>query len=697
MTSTAEAFKNQGNAHKAAGELDKALESYRRALELDPDYGPAIYNLGVVLQELGRFGEAEPFFRRCRSLDPGDRDAVYRLGLVVAEQRRYAEAAEAFRDALGLDPQNPALWLFLAKAQKELHQYEEAVESAARALAIQPGFAEAQNLLGMLFQDVGRLDEAIERYRAAVATAPDNAAYVNNLGCALGRAGALDEAVAQLQRALDLQPKDAQTHANVGNLYAIKGRRDLAVRSFEAGHALSPHDPGLTADLLFEMQHLCDWSRLSELCDLQRHNVFERPEQPVSPFTMLSIPSTRREQLECARNYARKIARLVAGERERLRFAFERGPRKKLRVGYLSADLHDHATAHLTAQLFELHDRSRFEVLAYSFGPDDASPMRARLRGAFDRFVEIARLSHAEAARAIHADRIDILVDLKGYTAHARTEILALRPAPIQVNYLGYPATMGADFIDYLVGDRIVTPPEHAADYTEKLVRVSGCYQVNDRKRAIGERPSRRELGLPDHRTVFFCFNQSYKILPDTFASWMRILAAAPDSVLWLLEWNPQAAGNLRREAARRGVDPARLIFAPLLPHRGHLARIGAADLLLDTLPYNAHTVASDALWCGLPVLTCPGDTFPSRVAASQLTSAGMPELIARSIAEYEAIAVRLAHNAAELAALRERLARNRTSCALFDTPAFVRDLEAAFVQMWETYAAGGPPAAIDL
>jgi predicted O-linked N-acetylglucosamine transferase (SPINDLY family) len=424
--------------------------------------------------------------------------------------------------------------------------------------------------------------------------------------------------------------------------------------------------------------------------------MLEKPEHPVGPFGLLSIPSSRAEQLQCARNQARRFARLAAADRGRLGFKFSRARKARLRIGYLSSDLQAHATAYLMAELFELHDRGRFEVIAYSYAPDDGSAMRARLLRAFDRFADIAALSHADAARAIHGDGVDILVDLKGYTANARTEILALRPAPIQVSFVGYPGTMG-DFADYLVGDRVVTPPAHAAGYSEKIVRLPGCYLPNDRKRAVGETPSRRDLGLPVGAGVFFCFNQPYKILPDTFSAWMRILDAAPRSVLWLLDWNPEATRNLQREAASRGVDPARLIFAPLLAQREHLGRTAAADLLLDTLPYNAHTVASDALWCGVPVLTCPGETFASRVAASQLTAAGMPEMIMPSMAEYEARAVRLAREPAELAALRRKLAHQRDGCALFDTPAFVRSLERGFTRMWDDYAAGRPLSDIDL
>ena len=693
----AEALKNEGNALRAAGDLVGAAQRYRRAVSLDPAYGPALYNLAVLLQDERRFAEAAELFRRCIALDPRDRDALFRLGLSLAALGSHADALEAYRSALSVDPGNPLLWLEAGRVHRALGRRSEARDCLRRAVEHAPRHAETHNLLGRVCEEGGDLDEAVRHYAQASILQPGDAAYLNNLGCALALAGSLEAAAAKLREAVALDPGNGDGYRNLAEVCSALGRREEALAAYQAAYALQPEDAAVAAGLLSALQFVCDWSRLDELCAVRRRAVRDPGAAHIDPFGLLSIPVTRSEQLQGARAYAARLSGALAVEREGLGFRIARTPRKKLRIGYLSADFHAHATAHLTAELFELHDRARFEIHAYSHGPDDGSPMRKRLVDAFARFTDIARLSHAEAARAIFRDGIDILVDLKGYTAHARTQIVALRPAPIQVNYLGYPGSMGADFIDYIIGDRVVTPAEHAADYSEKIVRVSGCYQVNDRKRVVGAVPPRERLGLPAGAMVFFCFNQSYKILPEAFESWMRLLSGAPESVLWLLDWNASATANLRREAAARGVDPARLVFAPLLPQAGHLARIGAADLLLDTLPYNAHTVASDALWCGVPVLTLPGETFASRVAASQLTAARMPELIARSRAEYEAIALRLAANGAERAALRERLAQAKHACALFDAPAFTRDLEAAYERMWERHAAGRPPADIDL
>jgi protein O-GlcNAc transferase len=582
----------------------------------------------------------------------------------------------------------------------ETDRFDEAETCFRRVVAIEPSDADALFHLGALLHGRMRLEEAALTFRRALQHDPDNPHLwmrLGDVGIARLTNGSLREAAECFRKALELQPGLANAHFTLGHVHHFEGRLDEAVRSYQAALKLEPETVAFGASLLTEMQQLCDWSRLGELCESQRRSAVEHPEQPVQPFGLLSIPSTPMEQLACAQNFARSLAGSVASDRKRLAFGFDRAPQKRRRVGYLSADFHAHATAYLAAELFELHDRSRFEVFAYSYGPDERSPIRARMQRSFDRFVDVGSLSHAEAAAAIHADGVEILVDLKGYTIHARPEIMALRPAPLQVNYLGYPGTMGADFIDYLVGDRFISAVERAGDYSEKLVLMPDSYQVNDRRRPIAERPSRQALGLPENGFVFCCFNQTYKILPDIFAVWMRMLGAVPGSVLWLLELNPWAAQNLRREASARGVDPSRLVFAPLLPLSEHLGRLSAADLFLDTLPVNAHTTASDALWAGLPLLTCAGETFASRVAGSLLAAVGVPELITRSLAEYEALGLRLVRAPGELAALRRRLSRNRDTAPLFDTPRLVHHLETAYETMWRIHRSGGAPRLIEI
>jgi predicted O-linked N-acetylglucosamine transferase (SPINDLY family) len=690
-----ELFKNLGNACRAAGDLEKAVDCYRRALEIDPAYLPARYNLGLVLHQIGRLDEAEECFRRLAAVDPGDKDALVHLGSILCKQSRFEEGAETLRKALHLAPDDANLWIILANACQQLGDTRQAVEAYGRALELEPDSVDAAIELAGVLLNEGDVDQAIERYRAAIRVRPDFAASHNALGCALAQLGRVGEADESLRMAVGLQPDHADAHHNLGNLRRMLGARLEALRCFEEASRLRPGDPTILEAVLCEKQAMCDWEGFEELSGMRRRGVFERSVRPVNPFSLLTIPSTRAEQLQCARNFAQEQVRAVA--RTRLPFKFDCRRGGKLRIGYLSADFHAHATAYLMAELFELHDRRRFEIMAYSFGPDDGSAMRARLKRAFDRFSDIGPMSHAAAASAIHAAGTDILIDLKGYTENARTGIAALRPAPVLVSYLGYPGTMGAEFIDYLIADRFIVPAAHAADYSEKLVLLPGSYQVNDRQRPVAPTPPRRELSLPEEGFVFCCFNSAYKILPETFSVWMRLLQGAAGSVLWLLESNPWVGQNLRREAQLRGVDPQRLVFAPTLAPDRHLGRVAAADLFLDTLPCNAHTSASDALWTGLPVLTAPGETFASRVAGSLLAAVGMPELIAGSMAEYEALALKLAREPGRLAALRAKLARNRDKAPLFDTPCFARGLESAYEIMWQHYLSGGGPRAIEL
>ena len=506
-----------------------------------------------MLQKLFRFADAAAAYRGALETRPDDPFLWMLLGIASREGGTEPEGSvRALRRSIELKPDFAEGHYQLALACKRQGRTDEAVESYRKALALDDRISGAHNDLADILQVEGRLDEAVSHYRHAIRSSPDYAAAYSSLACALVRQNRLDDAAALFSKALQLQPDLADAHLNLGSLHSLRGARDRALKCYQSALDLRPGDAAARECLLREKQHLCDWPGLEELISAQRRSLAQAAEQPISPFSLLSIPTTRAEQLLCARRFAERQLLAVARDRERLAFRFERAARERLRIGYLSADLHEHATAHWTAELFELHERSRFEIVAYSYGPDDASPMRARLKHAFERFVDISSLSHADAAAAIHRDRVDILVDLKGYTTHSRPGIAALRPAPVQVSFVGYPGTMGAPFIDYLVADHFVTPPEHAAQYSERLVRLPGSYQVNDRKRVVGATPPRRELGLPEEGVVFCCFNQTYKILPGTFAVWTRLLAALPGSVLWLLESNPWAAANLRREADRK-------------------------------------------------------------------------------------------------------------------------------------------------
>ena len=442
-------------------------------------------------------------------------------------------------------------------------------------------------------------------------------------------------------------------------------------------------------------RNMCEWERLEEWRGKVRDSLSRSEAGKVSPFHLLSLPGmSATEQRACAELWMKARIEASRAERDNLAFTFRSAAGPKIRLGYLSRDFHEHATSHLLVELFESHDRERFEVFAYSYGPDDGKGMRERLLKNFDRFIDIQTLSTAEAAGAIYRDSVDILIDLKGYTQATRTEILTFRPAPIQVNYLGYPGTLGGDFCDYIVTDRFLTPPGSEADYSEAFAYLPDSYQPHGRRGPIGTLPTRAEAGLAEGSFVFCCFNQAYKITPEIFGLWCELLAKVPGSVLWLLG-NPKAEGNLRNAAYQRGISPDRLIFAKDQPQIEHLGRLGLADLMLDTLPYNAHTTASDALWAGVPIVTCAGDTFASRVAGSLLGAIGLPELITADLEGYYELALELAKDPEHLSRIRNKLAENRLTTPLFDIGTYTRHLEALYETMWRRHLDGEVPMAI--
>jgi protein O-GlcNAc transferase len=710
-----------GNALKARGHFEDALAAYRRALELKPDLAEACNNLGVVLQRQGKFAQALDAYDRAIKLRPGDFEIAYNRAVALQQQGRLEEAGAAYRDLIRQSPSS-LVYLNLGSVEQDLGRLDAALAAFDQAIALdrsfapahfnrgvilqlqgrldegvaaygaamnlRPGYVEAATNAAIVLQELGRLDDAVQGFELAAALNPDAAEPYNNLGIALLARGQPAEAVTAFQRALALKPDYAQAFYNMGNAWRELGKPEGAIAAYGQALRLRPDDADAFAQLAYQRRRACDWT--NDTADQQKLLDLVRGGARVPPFFLLATAAGPAGQLACARRWVEPFGRVAPP-------AYMPSPARqddRIRLGYLSADFHQHATAYLTAELFERHDRARFEVVAYSYGPDDGSPMRRRLERAFDRFVDIRPLSHAQAAQRIHADGIDILIDLKGHTLGARTAIMAARPAPVQVNYLGYPGTMGADFIDYIVVDPTVVPPDQQPYFSEKLVTLPGCYQPNDSRRDTAAVPSRRDCGLPPEGFVFCCFNGSWKITPAFFAIWTRLLRAVPGSVLWLLDSNPLARRNLRREAEARGVDPQRLVFAPIAPIAEHLARHRHADLFLDTLPCNAHTTASDALWAGLPVLTCAGETFAGRVAASLLAAVGLPELIVPSLEAYERLALDLARTPQRLRVLRARLETGRPAAALFDTSGYARNIEAAYARMWETWRNGEHPAA---
>ena len=605
------------------------------------------------------------------------------LGAACLRIEDFPRAERAFRQALAIDADQPSLHANLGTALQSQGRFDEAVAACRRAVALAPDYVEGHYNLGNALRSQRDMAGAIAAYERALALKPDHAEAINNMGRALQGEGRLDEAIAAYDRALSVRPAFFDALLNLGTALIELANYPAAVEAFRLALAVRPDDAAARAQKLHAQAQICDFAAFTEFVETPENDA------PLPPFPLLAFTDDPARQRRHAHNWAKSWQAHAAPLPAQPAGA-------RIRIGYFSADFHDHATLHLMAGLFRAHDRTRFEVIAYSYGPDRRDAMRTALIAHVDRFVDLRATPDADVVARARADGLDIAVDLKGYTQHSRSPLFAQRLAPVQINYLGYPGTMGTDLFDYIVADPVLIPEAEHEHYAEKVLALPGSYQPNDDRRPIAPTaPPRIALGLPEAGFVFCCFNQAYKIDPRIFAIWMRLLGAVEGSVLWLLRSNRWAEANLRREAAARGVAPERLIFAERLGNAEHLARLRHGDLFLDTFAFNAHTTAADALWAGLPVLTKAGRQFAARVGASLLTAIGLPELITADEVAYEARALELARDPAALAALRARLAAHRSTRPLFDTAAYTRHLEAGYAAVHQRRVAGLAPAAI--
>ena len=676
-----------GIVHHQRGEYQDAARRIEAALAINPNSAAASNNHGAVLKELGRLAEAIESYDRAIALKPDYAEAFNNRGLALVALKRFAEALASCDRAAALRADFSEAFNNRGMTLAELGRRGEAVQSYDRAIELKPDFAEAHNNRAAALNGLQRFAEARADCETAIALKPDFAEAFYNRGNALHALRQFAAAVADYDRAIALKPAYAEALANRGTALVELRQPELALASYTKAVSLKPDLDYLKGDRLHVKMHLCDWADFDADCaDLEA--ALANGMNTASPFPLLATAARAETQLGCARRF---IATRHPGVEPRWRG--ERYVHERIRIAYVSADFRDHPVSSLAAGLFETHDRSRFETYGLSFGPDDPTEMRSRLKAAFDRFVDVQDRSDLAAANILRELEVDIAIDLMGLTANSRPGIFAARPSPVQINYLGYAGTTGADYIDYLIADRSAIPPDQRGCFSEKVVYLPDSFQPNDAKRRISERtPSRAEAGLPDHGFVFCCFNNAFKITPDLFDIWMRLLGATEGSVLWLSAGG-SARDNLRREAQRRGVSPDRLVFASKTPlMEDHLARYRLADMFLDTLHFNAHTTASDALWAGLPVLTCAGATYAARVAGSLLHAVGLPELITCSLDAYEALALKLAREPALLASFRHRLARHRDTFPLFDTVRITRHLESAYASMWERQQRGEPP-----
>ncbi|MBF0179230.1 MAG: tetratricopeptide repeat protein [Magnetococcales bacterium] len=670
--------------HQAGGARE-ARGWYEEILALDAGHADALHLLGMALHQAGEHVAAVEWIRRAIAVD--GRQGVYHanLGVVMMALGRLEEAAGCYARAAGCEPGNAEYAFGLGVVCKERNRLEEAEAAYRRALALRPGHAEASNNLGVILADLGRIEEAEALWRHAANMKPAYAEPYHNIGNLLRSQGRAAEAEASYRKALELQPAYVDGHLDLGKALFAQKRTEEAATCFRQALALRPGCVEAMGYLAHLMAMACDWRDLPEMHDRLMEGL--RCGQPgdVVPFLLLSVPSTPLEQLACATAHAVRrypVVRSVAG--------YDPSP-ERLRVGYLSGDFREHPVAVLVAALFERHDRARFEIIAYAHGPEDAGETRRRIRAGCDRFVDLDGIADAQASRRIAADGVHLLVDLQGFTSGARPGILAHAPAPVRVGWLGYPGTLGrAGLLDYLIGDPVVTPPEHASHFGEHLALLPHCYLPGDNPGLIDSPLERRAAGVPEEGFLFCSFNATWKFNPASFAVWCRVLREVPGSLLWLSAAAPEVAARLRGEAAHHGIDPERLLFAPRTATRQeHLRRLSLADLALDTHPYNSHATGMDALSCGVPLVTRIGASFAGRVGASLVRAAGLPELIAADWDGYHALAVALAKDRERLRAMRDHLTMNRSMIPLFDTARFARDLERLYEGMWHNHLAG--------
>jgi len=647
----------------------------------------ALLNQALAFHQAGQLGQATALYRQLLQVQPRNAEVLWLLGSVECQAGNLEQGAALLSRLVDIAPNHAYAHYNLGLALSKLGRQEEAIASYTKALAIRPDYAEAHINLGTALRDLNRLEQALASYERALAVRPDYAEAYYNRGLAFSQLDRAQEALASYEQALAIQPSYAEAFAQRGDILFKAGRFAAALASYGRALAITPDVDFLRGQALYSRMFLCDWSTLpAEGAQLVAQ--LARNENVTSPFAALALidsPQVQRRASELWVAARYPVGRALSG-------LVRTGRHDKIRIAYFSSDFNDHPVTHLIAGLLERHDRTKFNVFAFALGAERTDRWRARVVNAVDQFIAVRAQTDTEIAATARALGIDIAVDLNGFTQDGRTGVFAERAAPLQLSYIGFAGTMGAPYIDYLVADSTIIPEDHRRFYSEKIVYLPS-YQCNDHAPPSAERTfSRPDFGLPEHGFVFCSFNSNYKITPEVFAVWMRILTQVAGSVLWLYVSDQAAIGNLKAEAERRGIDAARVIFALRMPRHEHLVRLGLADLFLDTYPCNAGATASDALRTGLPLLTRSGESFASRIAASLLNAVGLPELITTTPQDYEALAVTLATDPGRLAALKQKLLANLPTCALFDTQRFTRHLESAFVAMYERYQNDLPP-----
>ena len=685
-----DALNQLGIIYLGSGRYSDADRLFAVASQINSQSPELFYNRGCALQNLGKNTEALACFAHALALKPDFAEARNNRGVTLLALQRYKEALACFDRVLAANPSLAMVHSNRATALLGMEEPEAALEAANAALRVSPKLVSALFARGSALTRLGHHEEALTQFDAALAVDPSYVDAITHRGITLALLNRHEEALPNYNRALALKPGDIEILYNRGTSLLALRRFEEALPDCDAVLRKDPQFKYARGNLLYARLSCCDWRGLAEEKE-KATNGLRAGLRALRPLQEVAISDSPAEIQQCSRIWMKHEAPPSADPVWR----GERYDHDRIRVAYVSADFRRHPVGVLTAGIFEHHDKTRFETFAISLSQDDGSDIRKRAQHAFEHFIDIRDKSDVEAAKLLRDLEIDIAVDMTGFTENAMTALFARRPSGLQVNYLGFPGTMGAPYIDYVLADRFIVPEEQQAYYDEKVVYLPHSYLPNDRGRAIAERtPGRAEASLPESGFVFCSFNMVYKIAPYMFDLWMRLLGKIQNSVLWLPHSNASAVGNLRREAEVRGIKGDRIVFAPYVAAPDeHLARLRLADLFLDTLPYNAHATACDALWAGLPIVTLLGNTFAGRVGASLLSAVGLPELIAKSPRKYEELALRLARDPGALAAIKDKLARNCLTEPLFDTAGFTRNLEAAYETMWRRHQNGEPPA----
>tara|TARA_B100000780_G_scaffold230286_1_gene169999 strand:+ start:152 stop:2509 length:2358 start_codon:yes stop_codon:yes gene_type:complete len=682
-------FNIQGACNAALKKYDAALDSYKQAIKINPNYAEAYNNVGIALKNKGCLSAAIDSYKKAIKIKPDYAEAYYNMGIALEDWGDLDAAIERYQQAINLKPDYVGAYYNMGIALQEKGDPDAAINSYKRTVHLKQDYAEAWNNMGNALQDQGDPVAAIDSYKQAIKIKPDYAEAYSNMGNALRAKCNLEAAIDSYTRAVCLKPDYAEAWNNMGNAHQ-KDDLELAIQSYKKALKINPDYQLARVNKLHQQAQICDWTAIQE--DKELISELGVTTQDVDPFSILSLEDAPkihrlRSELYSKKKYKQRPLSLLLPPPQKP---------KRLRIGYFSTDFKTHPVAYLMARVFEIHDRAGFEVYGYSIGPEKDDEMRKRLIKAFDIFNDVKDKNDQDVALLARQDKIDIAIDLTGHTATSRSGIFAYRAAPIQISYLGYPGTMGANFIDYIIADQNLIPTESQKFYSEKPIYMPHHYQAQDDTLFISDKtPSRSELRLPDNGFVFCAINTTYKITPSEFNIWMRLLQHVDGSVLWLLESNKWVKANFLKEAKARDIEPNRLVFARRTSHEKYLAQFRQADLFLDTFTYNAGATASNALWAGLPVLTKLGHGYAARMAGSLLASIGLSELITTTEAGYEELALELATNPEHLYAIKNKLATNRLSKPLFNTRLFTKHLEDGYQQAYQRYFDGLKPDTI--